>query len=58
MDILDYMDIGDYIDVAFTRRSTDDKSCMTYNTKTRYNTNHNIIQKSDIIQKYNYNTII
>ena len=32
------MDIGDYMDVAFTRRSTDDKSLKKYNTKIRYNT--------------------
>ncbi len=52
------------IRMAFTHRSTYDKSFMKCNTKIRYNTNQNIIQKSDmiqksnIIQKYNHNTII
>ncbi len=29
-DVLDYMDIGDYIDAAFTCRSTDDKSLIRW----------------------------
>ncbi len=50
---MEYRGLYGILGVAFTRRSTDDKSFMKYNTKIRYHTNQNIIQKSDIIQKSN-----
>ncbi len=37
-DYMEYQGLYGILGVAFTRRSTDDKSFMKYNTRIRYNT--------------------